>query len=71
MGAVEEARLKQRKISFLSTHPFSRYNLCLLPGWYPGVGRYVLIVPPPPGIPVLGETGGSTKACLVCGGTGG
>lgn len=47
MGAVEEARLKQRKISFLSSHPFSRYDPCLLPGWYPRVGRYVLIVPAP------------------------
>lgn len=47
MGAVEEARLKQRKISFLSTHLFSRFDPCLLPGWYPRVGRYVLIVPAP------------------------
>lgn len=45
MGAAEEARLEQKKISFLSTHPFSGYDLCLFPGWYPRVGRYVLNVP--------------------------
>jgi hypothetical protein len=43
MGAAEKARLDQRKIPYLSIHPFSGYDLCLVPGWYPGVGKYVFI----------------------------